>query len=77
VVVGKFISSSSLIIEIDHVLSVSGKTAVEDGRVAVAWITLSGITDTTDSVCLAAKIMSGDSVVSVEITSDGAGILVL
>jgi hypothetical protein len=61
--------------EIFHVSSVSGKTAVEDGR--VVWITLSGITDITGSVCLAAKITSGETVLSVEVTSDDAGILVL
>jgi hypothetical protein len=63
--------------EIFHVSSVSDKTAVEDGRVAVVWITSSGITDATDSVCLTATLMSGDAVVSVEVTSGDAGILIL
>jgi len=63
--------------EMFHVLSVSCKTAAEDGRVAVVWITSSGITDATDSVCLAAKVMSGDSVLSVEVTSGDVGVLIL
>jgi hypothetical protein len=55
---------------------VSGNTAVEDGRVAVVWIISSGVPDATDSVCLAAKIMSGDSVLSVEVTSGDVGVLI-
>jgi len=63
--------------EISHVSSVSCKTADEDGRVAVVWITSSGVTDARDSVCLAAIIMSGDSVISVEVTSGDVGVLIL